>query len=189
SSDLVDLGPLRSAKKLRFQYRSGPDGLAGRALDIVAGRAFPARWPRAGHLRFTRTRPEALAFVNQLAVEVADATAGVTPPLWVTSLVRSVQHQHRLRAQGFAALLPSSHCVGYSIDIELQWFRQFDEKGALPSLLLQHQKGAEVNVINEGPAWHVCLNPAHCEEFARTYRTQIGPPPGDRGRPHPRRSD
>jgi hypothetical protein len=110
---------------------------------------------------------------------VADVTPADTPPLWVTSLVRSVQHQRRLRALGFAAVLPSSHCVGYAIDIELQWFRQFDEKGALPSLLLEHQDGAEVNVINEGPAWHVCLHPASCEELARTYLTEIGPLPGN----------
>jgi hypothetical protein len=179
SPDLVDRGPLRSLDKLDFQYRSGPDGLAGRAVDFVASRAFPKRWPRPGHLRFTRTRPEPIAFVNQLALEVADVTPADTPPLWVTSLVRSVQHQRRLRALGFAAVLPSSHCVGYAIDIELQWFRQFDEKGALPSLLLDHQDVDEVNVINEGPAWHVCLHPAACEELARTYLTEVGPLPGN----------
>jgi hypothetical protein len=69
--------------------------------------------------------------------------------------------------------------VGYAIDIELQWFRQFDEKGALPSLLLDHQDVDEVNVINEGPAWHVCLHPAACEELARTYLTEVGPLPGN----------
>ena len=179
SPDLVDLGPLRSLDKLDFQYRSGPDGLVGRAVDVVASRAFPKRWPRPGHLRFTRTRPEPIAFVNQLALEVAEVTPADTPPLWVTSLVRSVQHQRRLRALGFAAVLPSSHCVGYAIDIELSWFRQFDEKGALPSLLLDHQDAGEVNVINEGPAWHVCLHPAACEALARTYLTEVGPLPGN----------
>lgn len=173
SSDLVDLGPLRSRQMLGFQYRSRPEGVLGRVVDWAASRALPAKWPRPGDLRFTRTRPEAIAFLNRLAVEVADATAAATPPLWVTSLVRSVQHQHRLRALGFAALIPSSHCVGYGIDIELQWFRQFDPKGALPALLLEHQGEGEANVINEGPAWHVCLNPACCPELGRDYGEKL----------------
>jgi hypothetical protein len=179
SPELLDLGPLRSAGQLRFQYRSRPDGVAGRTLDWAVGRVFPGRWPPPGHLRFTRARAEAIAFLDRLALEVSRATAGRTPPLWVTSLVRSVQHQHRLRALGFAALLPSSHCVGYGIDIELSWFRQYDTDGALPRLLFEHQERGEVNVINEGPAWHVCLNPAATEELARAYWARAGTAPGE----------
>jgi hypothetical protein len=97
--------------------------------------------------------------LNQLAAGLAAETGPRTPALWVTSLARSIEHQRRLRALGYAASLPSAHCVGYAIDIEMAWFGQFGARPALEALLLGRQQAGQVNVIDEGQAWHVCLSP------------------------------
>jgi hypothetical protein len=77
----------------------------------------------------------------------------------VTSLARSVSHQRHLRDLGYAALLPSAHCVGYAADIEMTWFRQFGAEAALQTVLLERQLAGELNVIDEGQAWHVTVRP------------------------------
>ena len=77
----------------------------------------------------------------------------------VTSVARSVEHQLHLKSLGYIALLPSSHCVGYAADIEIQWYRRFRAHRLLRGLLLDRQREREINVIDEGQAWHVCLRP------------------------------
>ncbi len=77
----------------------------------------------------------------------------------MTSLTRSVTHQRHLRELGYAALLPSAHCVGYAADIEMTWFRQFGAEEVLQAVLLERQRAGEINVIDEGQAWHVCVRP------------------------------
>jgi hypothetical protein len=110
--------------------------------------------------------------VNQIARELAAALPPRTPRPWVTSTVRSVQHQHRLRALGYAAVLPSSHCVGYACDLEMQWFRRFDHGNVLARLLLERQDAGQLNVIDEGQAWHLCVNPLARDELDAAYRAQ-----------------
>lgn len=173
SPELVDLRPLRSAKMLRFRYRTQPTGLPGRALDWVQRQALPATRPPTAGLRFTRSRPAVVAVVNQIARELAAALPPRTPPLWVTSMVRSVQHQHHLRSLGYAAVLPSSHCVGYACDLEMRWFRRFDRDNLLARLLLERQESGQLNVIDEGQAWHLCVNPVACDELQNAYDTQL----------------
>ncbi|WP_460807066.1 hypothetical protein [Micromonospora zhanjiangensis] len=65
-----------------------------------------------------------VTLINDLATRYAQRSPRRTPPLWVTSLARSVEHQHRLRSLGYAAVLPSSHCTGYGIDLEMTWLRR-----------------------------------------------------------------
>ncbi len=98
--------------------------------------------------------------LNQLATEFAALAPAGTPPLWVTSLARSVEHQHHLRALGYSAALPSAHCAGYAADVEMAWFRRFGADSVLRGLLLDLQQAGDINVIDEGQAWHVCLSPA-----------------------------
>ena len=69
-------------------------------------------------------------------------------------------HQVRLRELGYAALLPSAHCVGYAADVEVAWYRKFHAHRMLRGLLIDRQRAGEVNVIAEGSAWHVCLRPS-----------------------------
>jgi hypothetical protein len=172
SGELVDLMPLRSEKMLRFQYCAQPTGLPGRARDWAQRQVLPNIRPRTAGLSFTRSRPAVIAVVNQIAEELAAALPPGTPRLWVTSTVRSVQHQHRLRALGYAAVLPSSHCVGYACDLEMQWYRQFDGDNVLARLLLERQEAGQLNVIDEGQAWHLCVNPLARDELNAAYRAQ-----------------
>ena len=176
SAELVDLTPLRTAKMLQFQYRTQPAGLPGRARDWAQRQALPAIRPRTAGLSFTRSRPALIAVVNQIAQELAAALPPRSPRLWVTSMVRSVEHQHRLRALGYAAVLPSSHCVGYACDVEMEWFRRFDHGNVLARLLLERQEAGQLNVIDEGQAWHLCVNPLAHDELEAAYRAQ----PADR---------
>jgi hypothetical protein len=173
STELVDLKPLKSAKLLQFQFRTQPAGLSGRAVDWMRHKAMPGMRPRVAGLRFTRSRPAVVAVINQIARELAAMLPARTPRLWVTSMVRSEQHQHHLRSLGYPAVLPSSHCVGYACDLETLWFRRFDHDNRLARLLLERQESGQLNVIDEGHAWHVCVNPLACEELQAAYDAEL----------------
>ena len=159
SPDLLNLDALQQGGLLLFRYRHQAGSFVGRAARSVERRALPGRRPMTAGLWLARARPQAIALLNQIAAQFAELAPVGTPPLWVTSLARSVEHQRRLRALGYAALLPSSHCVGYAADIEMAWFRRFGAHHALQAVLLGHQRAGDVNVIDEGQAWHVCLRP------------------------------
>jgi hypothetical protein len=175
SEQLVDLGPLRARKSLRFAYRSQPKGLPGRARDFAVRRGLPGLRPPTAGLRFARSRPESIAFLNQLAADATGSLPLDTPPFWVTSLVRSEQHQARLRALGYSAPLPSAHCVGQAIDIEMSWYRKFDQAGVVGALLLERQDAGQISVIDEGIAWHVCISPDACAGLRADYREAVTP--------------
>ncbi len=169
AADLVDLDGLRRRGRLGFRYRRQPGTLLGRAVRAAQRRTVPDRAPRTAGLRFARTRPAVVALLNDLATDLARVAPAGTPPLWVTSLARSLEHQHRLRALGYAAMLPSSHCVGYAMDVEISWFRRYGADGALRGLLRERQEAGDVNVIDEGQAWHVCLAPAAAARLGGGY--------------------
>ena len=159
TAELLDLDALRQGGLLRFRYRHQAASLVGRAARSVERRAMPGRRPMTAGLWLARARPQAVALLNQIAVRFAELAPPGTPPLWVTSLARSVEHQRRLRALGYAALLPSSHCVGQAADVEMAWFRRFGAHRVLQRVLLERQATGDINVIDEGQAWHVCLRP------------------------------
>jgi Family of unknown function (DUF5715) len=159
ADDLLDLDVLRQGGLLRFRYRHQASSLVARASRSVERRALPGRTPMTAGLWLARSRPAAVALLNHIAAQFAERAPRGTPPLWVTSLARSVEHQRRLRALGYAALLPSAHCVGYAADLEMTWFRRFGADRALREVLLDWQRSGDVNVIDEGQAWHVCLRP------------------------------
>jgi hypothetical protein len=173
STELVDLGPLKSANVLEFQYRAQPAGLPRRASNWVQHKVLPRIRPRIAGLRFTCSRPAVVAVVNQIALDLAAALPPRTPRIWVTSMVRSVEHQHRLRALGYPAVLPSSHCAGYACDLEVSWFRRFDPDNLLARLLLERQAAQQLNVIDEGRTWHLCVNPNACGELQTAYESQL----------------
>jgi len=173
STELVDLRPLESAGKLEFQYRAQPAGLAGRTRDWMQHKVLPGLRPRVAGLRFTRSRPAVVAVVNQIACELAAALPRGTPRLWVTSMVRSVEHQYRLRALGYAALLPSSHCAGYACDLEMKWFRRYDPVNVLARLLGERQEAGQLNVIDEGKTWHLCVSPDAHDDLLAAYASQL----------------
>jgi hypothetical protein len=157
--ELVDLDELGSAGQLRFRYRHQAITLMHRAARSAQRRALPGRAPRTAGLWLPRARPQAVAWLNGLAEEFARIAPEGTPPLWITSVARSIEHQRHLKSLGYIALLPSSHCVGFAADIEMKWYRRFRAHRLLRGLLLDRQRADEVNVIDEGQAWHVCLRP------------------------------
>jgi hypothetical protein len=159
AGDLLDLDALKRDGLLLFQYRRQPSSLLGRAARSAERIALPARKPLTAGLRFACARAELIVLLNQIAADFAQLAPPGTPSMWVTSLARSVSHQRHLRALGYAALLPSAHCIGYAADIEMYWFRQFQADGVLQRVLLDRQRSGEINVIDEGQAWHVCVCP------------------------------
>lgn len=159
AADLVDLDELDDAGQLRFRYRHQAQTLVARAARSAERRALPGRSPRTAGLRLPRAMPQAVDWLNQVAEEFARIAPPGTPPLWVTSVTRSVEHQRHLKSLGYIAPLPSAHCVGYAADIEIRWYRRFRAHRILRGLLLDRQRADEVNVIDEGQAWHVCLHP------------------------------
>ncbi|SIR70859.1 DUF5715 family protein [Micromonospora avicenniae] len=174
STDLVDLEWLRRRDLLGFRYREQPANVVGRGWQAVRRRLRPDASPRTAGLLARRARREVVALLNDLAREFAAATPPGTPPLWVTSLTRSVEHQHRLRRLGYAAMLPSGHCVGYAMDVEMTWFARYGVRDTLAALLLERQQAGEINVIDEGQAWHVCLAPAAGRRLRRAYEVEMG---------------
>jgi hypothetical protein len=159
AADLVDLEALRRDGQLLFRYRLQASTLLGRAARSAERRAAPGFTPRTAGLKFPQARPELIVLLNQVAADFASMAPRGTPPMWVTSLARSVEHQRHLRALGYAAVLPSAHCVGYAADVEMTWFRRFHADRTLRGLLLERQAAGEINVIDEGQAWHLCLRP------------------------------
>ena len=169
SADLVDLEVLRNDRMLLFQYRLQAGTLAVRAARAADRRLWPERLPRTAGLRSAFARPEVVSLLNQLAAAFEDIAPPGTPPLWVTSLARSVEQQRRLRALGYKATLPSSHCVGYGTDIEMEWFRRFGAHRTLARLLLERQDAGQLNVVDEGQVWHVCVSPAATAGLRRDF--------------------
>lgn len=155
AADLVAI----DATPVEFRYRRQANALPVRAWRAAGRRIAPDRRPRTAGLRFTQARPAVVELTNQLAVEFRSLAPRGTPPLWVNSMTRSVRHQHRLRALGYAAILPSSHCTGYGVDIEMNWYRRYGAHGVLQRLLLEHRDAGRMNVIDEGQAWHICVSP------------------------------
>jgi hypothetical protein len=159
SPELIDLRWLRRAGGVDFGFGVASDGLLRRGRDFVVQRLRPAREPRGPGLPFLGARPEMVALLNEIAGVVAVLAPSGTPPMWVNSIVRSVEHQRRLRGLGFTALLPSSHCRGWAADIELSWFDRFGAGGVLREVLSDYLTSGVLNVIDEGRAWHDCLSP------------------------------
>jgi hypothetical protein len=174
AADLVDLDVLDRRSRLCFRYRRQANRLVTRAARAAERRMWPNRRPHTAGLKFTHARPEVVALLNQVARDLVRTAPPGTPPLWVTSLARSLRHQHRLRELGYAAMLPSAHCVGYAADVEISWFRRYDAHDALRELLLERQNAGQANVIDEGQAWHVCVNPAASSQLRRAYRIETG---------------
>lgn len=160
ATELTDLDELDAIGQLSFRYRHQAVTLVSRAARSAQRRTLPGRTPKTAGLWLAKAMPRAVAWLNQLADDFAEIAPAGTPPLWVTSLTRSAAHQRRLRDLGYAAPLPSAHCVGYAADIEMAWYRRFHAHRVLRALLLDRQDADEVNVIDEGQSWHVCLRPS-----------------------------
>ena len=158
-TDLLRLDSLRDGGMVTFNYRHQATNVITRAVRVAERAAAPSRAPVAAGLRLAYARAELIVLLNRIAADFARLAPPGTPRLWVTSLTRSVTYQRKLRALGYAALLPSAHCSGYAADVEMTWYRNFDADHILQAVLLGHQRDGDINVIDEGQAWHVCARP------------------------------
>jgi hypothetical protein len=174
SDELADLDELEQAGRVRFMYRHQASTLVTRAARSAERRALPGRSPRTAGLALAKAMPQVVAWLNQLSDEFEQVAPPGTPPVWVTSVARSSDHQRHLKALGYIAPLPSSHCVGYAADIEMTWYRRFHAHRILRGLLLDRQRAGEVNVIDEGQAWHICLSPSVAAGYRRVPRPRSG---------------
>lgn len=173
ASNLVDLAPLRRRGQLRFDYRRQ------HRVPFVPGTGpGPRPWTGGGpgipRMCFARTRPEVVALLNQCAAEFDRVRPRPGPSLRVTGLVRSARQQRRSRTVSYPATAPSSHCVGYGLDIDMAWLRQFDAYGALAMVLLERQRAGDVNVIDEGRTWHVCVSPTALPTLRSEFDAELG---------------
>ncbi len=166
ATDLVDLVAERRRGNVAFSFGVASDGLIRRARDFAVQRMFPNREPRGPGLAFTAVRPAVLGVLNEIAGITKEKAPKGTPPIRVTSITRTIEHQVRLRSLGFSALSPSAHCRGWAADIEVEWFERFRADAILKDVLLGYLDQGVLNVIDEGRAWHVCLNPAYVEHYA-----------------------
>jgi Family of unknown function (DUF5715) len=157
--ELLDLDVLKRDGRVAFNYRRQATSLLARAVRTAERSAAPRMAPVTAGLRFACARAELIVMLNRIAADFASFAPPGTPRLWVTSLARSVAYQRHLREIGYAALLPSAHCVGYAADVEMTWFRQFEADHVLQAVLLEHQRDGDINVIDEGQSWHVCVRP------------------------------
>jgi hypothetical protein len=165
SPDLVSLPRLDKAGALRFRFAVQPEGLIGRGRDAARRRLTPRRRPQVSGMKFLVARPEIVAVLNEVADRLRKETPAGTPPLWVNSIVRSVEHQRHLSDLGYSALLPSSHCLGWGADVEMTWFETFGAADSLRGILTDYRDRGVLNVIGEGQAWHLCLSPEHVPAY------------------------
>jgi len=181
--ELVDLPQLRKQGRIVFRFgMQAPERPAGLLPFLVrvahaAGRRL-RRWldlgPGGAGLRTLRSRPEMIALLNEIARELAriqEDQEVPAIPLFVNSILRTIDHQRRLAALGYVAPLPSAHCAGYAADIEKAWYETRRPKTfALIARLLDRYRFAGVlNVIDEGEAWHICLHPLHREAYRKLF--------------------
>ncbi|MEV4773733.1 hypothetical protein [Micromonospora humida] len=172
--DLIDLEWLRRRGLLGFRYREQPGSVLGRGVRAVRGRLLPDTAPPTAGVPLRRTRREVVALLNDLAREFARSAPPGTPPLWVTNLAHSAEHRYRLRRLGQPAMLPSGHCLGWAVDVELAWYARFGARDVLAEILLARQSAGELNVIDEGPDWHVCLAPTARARLRSAYEAEMG---------------
>jgi hypothetical protein len=159
ADDLLNLEALRRENRVLFRYRLQTSTLLARAARRAERQAMPDRAPRTAGLRFPLARAELVVVLNEIAAEFASLAPRGTPRLWVTSMARSIDYQRHLSSLGYSAPLPSAHCVGYAADVEMDWYRQFQADYMLQRVLLERQRAGDVNVIDEGQAWHICVRP------------------------------
>jgi hypothetical protein len=164
-ADMVDLVDERRAGRVRFSFGIASDRLPRRSGDFAVQRLMPWREPRGPGLTFTAIRPAMLGLLNEAADRVTATAPAGTPPIRVNSIVRTIDHQLHLKTLGFSALLPSVHCRGWAADIEVDWMARFGADDAVRTVLSDYLDRGVLNVIDEGRAWHVCLDPADAPRY------------------------
>lgn len=159
SSELVDLRWARSQKSIEFAFRTQAFDPLRRAVRAADRRLWPRRTPRTIGMRLPYARWEMIGVLNSIAAEFS-RWAPSSSGLWVNSLVRSIEYQEAMRGSGYTVADGSAHCVGWAADIEMAWMVRNGYGDILADILRSRAEAGQLNVIDEGQAWHICLNPA-----------------------------
>jgi len=170
---------MRRRGRLGFRYRVAARTLPEWARAHVARRWDPDRTPHSSGLSHDRARPAMVALLDDVAARLTDAAPGWEHGLWVNCILRSEAAQQHLRELGYSAFPRSSHCVGYAADVEMDWVARHGGADALRSVLLGLRDAGAINVIDEGQAWHVCLNPAWAAHYAGRFVAAAARTEGD----------
>ncbi|MGC4935123.1 DUF5715 family protein [Gordonia sp. DT30] len=158
ATDLVDLVAARCRGELRFDFRVQIYDRPRRVVRAADRRLLSGRSPRTIGMRLPYARPAMVSLLNSIADDFASACPRA-PRLWVNSTVRSASYQKDMRSAGYLAVSGSSHCVGWAADIEMAWMAARGHADVLAAILTSRAATGRVNVIDEGQAWHLCLDP------------------------------
>ena len=167
--DLVSLAALRGRGTLGFHYRVSTRSLPVRARNYAVRRWAPDREPHSSGLSYDRARPAVVALLDDVTRRFAAGVPGWRRGLWVNCLVRSEAVQEHLRELGYSAAAASSHCAGYAADVEMAWLDRQGHAEPLQEILLGLRDAGTINLIDEGQAWHVCLNPASVPAYEQAF--------------------
>ncbi|PRZ41141.1 hypothetical protein CLV47_11117 [Antricoccus suffuscus] len=174
SDELVDLRVLRRRHKIHFRFRVQAEDLPRRVVRAAIRRTAPGFTPTTIGMKLPYGRPEIVALLNDCALELAARAAPRSPRLWVNSIARSTAYQDELRAYGYVAATSSAHCAGWAADVEMEWMRRRGMGTLLEGVLSRRASEGQINLIDEGQAWHVCVNPSFVPQLRAMWRGQSG---------------
>lgn len=85
----------------------------------------------------------------------------------VTNVLRSMEYQEFLLKQGHITPNESSHLYGYTVDIEQKWFKKNrpETHSRIENYLKKLEENGEVNYIDYGQIWHICLSPCLLSKY------------------------
>lgn len=174
SAELVDLRLLCRGSEINFGFRVQAHDVPRRALRAAVRRTAPSLAPTTIGMKLPYGRPEIVALLNDCALELAARSPARSPRLWVNSMARSTAYQDELRTFGYLAADSSAHCVGWAADVEMDWMRRRGMGALLAEILRRRAEEGQFNLIDEGRAWHVCVNPRFVPTLRAMWRAQTG---------------
>lgn len=174
SDELVDLRVLRRRREIHFRFRVQAEDLPRRVVRAAVRRTTPGFAPTTIGMKLPYGRPEVVALLNDCALELAARATPRSPRLWVNSIARSTAYQDELRTFGYVAATSSAHCVGWAADVEMEWMRRRGVGALLEEMLSRRAAEGQINLIDEGQAWHVCVNPSFVPQLRAMWRDQTG---------------
>lgn len=99
-------------------------------------------------------------FLNKLCMDLNESIV-------VTNTLRSLEYQNKLRAFGHITPGESSHLYGYTVDIEQLWYKENNKTlyGKIKSHLQYLEEEGQINYIDYGQIWHICLSPCFLDLY------------------------
>ena len=175
--ELYNFGRFRADVEVKFMYvqyyrhigMRVPNALRLRYRRLVN---HPGRYTQG--LTTVKCKKSMLGLINQLCEDVTYDLGSSKPlKILVNSLLRTVEYQCSLAQLGYIAPRSSSHVVGYGVDLERVWYKQYHTQAytAIQHRLDHLVRQNIINAIDEGTHWHVCLNPEYIQRYEQVAET------------------